>query len=207
MMNGKYLKWKAKPLNNCGWKPAKIWFCDALNDVDAINKLTAGEAGFTANATVGCSNSESLIRQEMQQDLGESFDTLAMAAVVKNETFDSLTKSIFDLTAANAKIKGSNTELSAAVKKLTNQLEAELKGRDRSNTGTTDTSSNSNNWPNSCDPGAYFHTCGYKLQKVHNSKNCPQAKDNPDHKLEATLRNPMGGSRFNCGFGNIPNGK
>ena len=57
MMNGKYLKWKLKPLRNRGWKTAKIWFRDALNDVDAINKLT------TANAAIGRSNPESLIRQ------------------------------------------------------------------------------------------------------------------------------------------------
>ena len=56
----------------------------------------------------------------MQRDLGESFDTLAMAAVAKNEKFDSLTRSISDLTAANAKLTGSNAELSAAVKKLIN---------------------------------------------------------------------------------------
>ena len=84
VMNGKYLKWKAKPLNSRGWKPAKIWFHDALNDVDAIKKPTASKAGLNANAAVGRSNSDSLIRQEMQRDLGKSFDTLAMAAVAKN---------------------------------------------------------------------------------------------------------------------------
>ena len=57
MINGKYLKWKVKPLNSRGWKTAKIWFRNALNDVDAINKLT------TANAAIRRSNPESLIRQ------------------------------------------------------------------------------------------------------------------------------------------------
>ena len=88
MINGKYLKWKAKPLNNRGWKPTNIWFRDALNNVDTINKLTAGKTGFTKNAAVGRSNAEILIRQEMQRDLGNSFDTLAMAAVAKNKTFN-----------------------------------------------------------------------------------------------------------------------
>ena len=69
-----------------------------------------------------------------------------MAAVAKNETFDSLTRAILDLTATNAKITGSNVELSAAVKKLTNQLEAALKGRNISNTRTT--GSNGSNWLN-----------------------------------------------------------
>ena len=160
MMNGKYLKWKAKPLNNRGWKPANIWFRNALNGVDATNKLTSGKAGLTANAAIGRSNSGSLIRQEMQRDIGESFDTLAMAAVAKNKTFDSLTRAISDLTATNAKLTGSNAELSAAVKKLTNQLEAALKGRDGSNTRTTKTGSNSSNWPNWCDLGSYCNTCG-----------------------------------------------
>ena len=154
IMNGKYLKWKAKPLNNRGCNPARVWFRNALNDVDIINKMTAGEAGLTANTVVGRSNYESLFRQEMQRDLGESFDTSAMAAVAKNETFDSLTGAISELTATNAKLTGSNAELSATIKKLTNQLEAALKGRDGSNTRTTDTGSNSSNWPNWCDPGA-----------------------------------------------------
>ena len=175
--------------------------------MDAINKPTAGEASLTANAAVGRSNAESLIFQEMQRDIGESFGTLAMAAVAKNETFYSLTKSISDLTAANVKLTSSNAELSVAVKKLTNQLEAALKGRNSSNTRTTDTSSNGGNWPNWCDPGVYCHTCGYKLWKGQNSKTCPREKNNPDHKSEATSRNPMGGSRLNCGFGNTPNGK
>ena len=45
-----------------------------------------------------------------------------MAAVAKNKTFDSITRSISDLTATNAKITGSNAELSTAVNKLMNQL-------------------------------------------------------------------------------------
>ena len=97
MVNIKYIKWKAKPINSRGWKPAKIWLRHTLNGVDEINKLTAGEAGLTANAAVRRSNAESLISQEMQRDLGESFNILAMAAVAKNETFDLLTKSISDI--------------------------------------------------------------------------------------------------------------
>ena len=155
MINGKYLKWKANPLNSRGWKPANIWFLDTLNDVDAINKLTYVEASLTANAAVKRYNSESHIHQEMQRGIGESFDTSAMAAVAKNKTFDSLTRAISDLTATNAKLTGSNAELSAAVKKMTNQLEAALKGRNGGNTRATDTSSNSRTWPNWCDPGAY----------------------------------------------------
>ena len=138
----------------------------------------------------------------MQQDLGESFDTLAMAAVAKNETFDSLTRAISDLTATNAKLTGANAELSAAVKKLTKQLEAALKGSNGGNTRTTATTSNSSTWPNWCDPGVYCHTCGYNLRKGHSINNCPQAKEKPDHKSEATHRNPVGGSRRDT-----PNGK
>ena len=147
MTNRKYLKWKAKPLNNHWWKPAKIWFRDALNNVDTINKLTAGKAGLTPNTAVRSSNSESLIRQEIQQDFGESFETLPMAVMAKNETLDSLTRSISDLTSTKAKLTGSNTEISVAVKKLTNQLEAALKGSNSSNTRATDTGNNGSNWP------------------------------------------------------------
>ena len=65
MMNSKYLKRKSKPLNNRGRNPTKRGLRDALTDVDANNKLTAGEAGLTANAAIGRSNSENLVRQEM----------------------------------------------------------------------------------------------------------------------------------------------
>ena len=143
----------------------------------------------------------------MQRDIGKTFDTLAMAAVAKNETFDSLIRAISDLTSTNAKLKGSNAEFFTAIKKLTNQLEAALKGRNGGNNRTIDTISNSSTWPNWCNPGAYCHIWVYKLRKGHSSNNCPRAKDNPDHKSEATRRNPMGGSQINCGFRNTPNGK
>ena len=91
----------------------------------------------------------------MQRDIGKTFDTLAMAAVAKNETFDSIIRAISDLTSTNAKLKGSNSEFFAAIKKLTNQLEAALKGRNGGNNRTIDTISNSSTWPNWCDPGAY----------------------------------------------------
>ena len=116
-----------------------------------------------------------------------------MATVAKNETFDYLTRAISDLTSTNAKLTGSNSEFSAAVKKLTNQLEAALKGRNIGNTRTTATNRNSSTWPNWCDPGAYCHTCGYKLRKGHNSKNCPWAKDNLDHKIGGDQPEPHGG--------------
>ena len=59
----------------------------------------------------------------MAEKLGESFDTLAMAATKKNDTIESLIKTISKLTSTNS-------ELTATIKKLANQLErAQSKNR------------------------------------------------------------------------------
>ena len=51
----------------------------------------------------------------MAEKIGESFDTLAMAVTKKNDTIESLIKKISELTI-------NNSELTAKIKKLTNQL-------------------------------------------------------------------------------------
>ena len=65
------------------------------------------------------------MREEIAEKLGESFDTLAMAAMAKNDTIESLIKTISDLTS-------NNSELTATIKKLTNQLERDLSKNGRS---------------------------------------------------------------------------
>jgi len=43
------------------------------------------------------------VREEMQDQLGDAFDNLAMAVTAKNNTIDNLGKSVSELTATNAK--------------------------------------------------------------------------------------------------------
>ena len=71
---------------------------------------------------------EDKICEEIVKKLGESFDTLALAATVKSDTIESLSESISDLTKANISLTKSNTDLAATNKKLTTQLYS-TKGR------------------------------------------------------------------------------
>ena len=123
----------------------------------------------------------------MTEKLGEYFDNLALAATAKNETIDSLAQAINELTSDNA-------ELTVTVNKLNPQLDTELnQNRSRNNNNNNKDCNNQNNnnnnsqkWPSWCDPDAYCSTCSYKLRKVRDSRNCLRAKDDPDHKKEAT---------------------
>ena len=96
--------------------------------------------------------------KKLQKKLGESFDTLAMAATAKNDTIESLVKTISELTTTNS-------ALTATIKKLANQLEkAQIKNGPSENNGASGGGSSGNGrWPRWCNPDAYSFTCGYKL--------------------------------------------
>ena len=134
--------------------------------------------------------------------MGESFDTLAMAATAKNDTIESLVKTISEIT-------NTNSALTATIKKLVNQLErAKSKnGRSKNNSASGGGASGGGRWPHWCNPDVYCFTCGYKLQKGRDSNTCNNRKGNPNHMNEETRQNTMGGSMVNAGFGNAPNGK
>ena len=101
LVNTKYLAWKKKAAAERKWAPAKKYFRTAISDVEELSKLTAGEAVFTANAAVTDKSTEQQVREEIAEKLGESFDTLAMAATAKNDTIESLVKTISKLTTTN----------------------------------------------------------------------------------------------------------
>ena len=134
--------------------------------------------------------------------MGESFDTLAMAATAKNEKIESLVKTIIKITTTNS-------ALTATIKKLANQLErAQSKSGKNENNGASDGGGiGDGKWPCWSNPDAYCFTCGYKLRRGHDSSTCNNGKGNPNHMKEATRQNTMGGSTANAGFGNAPNGK
>ena len=161
MINTNYLAWKKKALPEHNWKDGKKWFSSALNDVEDINKLTTGEAGLTLNVAIKQQYSEHKFREEMAEKLGESFVNLEMAAMVKNKTIYSIAQSISKITSANSK-------LTVTFKKLTAQLETELKqnrSRNNNNNNNKDRYNQNNNnnlqkWPSWCDPDVYCSTCG-----------------------------------------------
>ena len=83
LINNKYLAWKRKSAVERKWAPVKKYFRAAISDVEELNKITPGEAGLTSNAIIADKNTEQQVCEEMAENLGESFDTLAMAATKK----------------------------------------------------------------------------------------------------------------------------
>ena len=120
----------------------------------------------------------------------------------KNDTIESLVKTISELT-------NTNSALTATIKKLTNQLERSQSnnGRSQKNGASGGGASGGGKWPHWCAPDAYCFICGNKLRKVHDSSTCNNGKVNLNHMKEATRQNTMGDSTANADFGNAPNGK
>ena len=120
-----------------------------------------------------------------------------MAATAKNDTIESLVKTISELT-------NTNSALTATIKKLTSQLERSQSksGRNEHNGASEgDTSgggaSGEGRWPRWCNPDAYCFTCVYKLRRDHDSTNCHLGRGNPNHKKEDMRQNTMGDSTAN----------
>ena len=101
LVNTKYLAWKKKAASDRKWAPATKYFRAALSNVKETSKLTTGKAGLTANAAVANKSTEQQVCEDIAEKLGESFDTLAMVAKAKNDTIESLVKTISELTNTN----------------------------------------------------------------------------------------------------------
>ena len=99
MLNSTYSKWTKNPRLDRGWAEAKKYFCEALTDVKAINKITTGETNFGPNAV------EELRMSEVSDMIGQSMDNLALAAVTKQATSDMLAQTNTTLAKANAEQK------------------------------------------------------------------------------------------------------
>ena len=204
LVNGAYTKWKRKPAADRKWAPGKIFFRQAIKEAGNITKL-AGEKDFSANAAEQMQQqTQDAVREEMVNQMGEAFDNLALAATAKQDTIDSMIKSIADLTDANARLTKANETLTQQLKKALTQKGGKSNGGGGSNNSTNNQQTKS--WPAWTDPDAYCFTCGYKLRKGHTSAFCPKAKDHPGHKKDATRANPMGGSLKDAGWGNKPDG-
>ena len=206
MVNSAYTKWKARTAANRTWKQGKIFFRKAIKDVAKINKLAAGD-GFTANAAIQKrQQTEDKVREEIADQLGEAFDNLAMAATAKQDTLESMAKSIADLTEANKVLTKANRDLAENLKKaLAGTGGGGGGGGGDRNKKKKDQNKTTGAFPEWSDPDAYCWTCGYKLRDGHTSGNC-KFRDNPGHQCAATRKNPMGGSKLNAGWGNKPDG-
>ena len=206
MVNGAYTKWKRKASADRKWAPGKIFFRLAIKEAGNITKL-AGESDFSANSLTQLQKeTQDTVREKMVEQMGEAFDNLAMAATAKQDTMDSMVKSIADLTDANSRLTKANQTLTQQLQKALAQKTGGVRGGGGGG-GATNSTQQTKTFPPWTDPDAYCYTCGYKLRIAHNSATCPKAKNHPGHKKDATRANPMGGSLKDAGWGNKPDGR
>ena len=106
----KVVKFKKRDVNERTWAKAKKYFRDVIKDLDDENKAYGMEPGLQANTAVVASHqkveAEQKGRDEIADQMSDSFESLASAAVAKAETLDhnaaaiaSLTKSVAELAA------------------------------------------------------------------------------------------------------------
>ena len=97
-----------------------------------------------------------MVRDNMAEKLGKSFDNLTIAATAKSETIDAMAQSISKLTSSNAK-------LTETINKLTSQLETALDKIKGSYNNRNSNGGGESKWTN--NPDRYCSTCGYKVAK------------------------------------------
>ena len=125
--------------------------------------------------------------------IGQSMDNLSLAAITKQATLDMLAQTNTTLAKANAEQQTTISKLTTKITSLTSKMEQLSAGGSVGNSGR-----------GRFKPNNYCWSHGYKLAHSHTSTTCTNQKEG--HKIEATRRNPMGGSTWNAGHGNAPNG-
>lgn len=130
---------------------------------------------------------------ELANQMVTSLDTLALAAVQKNETLEQLIKinEMKEIT-----LKNLMAQLAAEKNNLLQTLGHHQQSRIE-NWGKQyfwRGSSTASKW----NPNGYCWSHGYKVTKNHNSNTCRTRKDG--HKEEATRANTMGGSTENINW-------
>ena len=120
-------------------------------------------------------------------------DNLALAAVTNQATLDMLAQTNTTLAKANVEQQTTISKLTKKITSLTSKLEQLSASDSIGNAGR-----------GRFDPNNYCWSHGYMLAHSHTSVTCINQKEG--HNIEATRRNPMGGSTWNAGHGNAPNG-
>ena len=128
MVNGAYTKWKRKASVDRKWAPGKIFFRLAIKEAGNITKL-AGESDFSANSLTQLQKeTQDTVREKMVEQMGEAFDNLAMAAIAKQDTMESMVKSIADLTDAKSRLTKANQTLTQQLQKALAQKIGGVRG-------------------------------------------------------------------------------
>ena len=113
MLTKKKIKFDQEDKTDRTWKNGKEFYRDALEDLEEAAKCAVTDK-FLANSAVATgirAAAEDKVREEMVNKIGESFDTLAMAAEASEATYEDQARTISTLTAANAELTATNKKL------------------------------------------------------------------------------------------------
>ena len=122
----KKIKFSKKAKADQTWSNGKDFYQEAIEDLKEAAKCAGTDTKFLVNAAPR-EAVEDKVRQEMVERMGESFDTLAMAAEASKATYEEQAKSIAFLTKMNAELSATNKKLTDKVVSLTEQLLAKEK--------------------------------------------------------------------------------
>ena len=83
-MRQSWIEWRRTPAGNQNWNQWKVHWTEAFGDLRDINRITAGDGIQGGHANMAKTD------EEMSQQMVESLDNLANAAVTKNDTVERL---------------------------------------------------------------------------------------------------------------------
>ena len=178
-------EWNRIPRVNRTWLAWKTHWTRAFEEQKTIQRLTGGE--FSAHSTL-IANDDKLADQMVN-----SLDNLALAAVQKNETVERLIQinEMKEITLKNLMAQ-LTAEKETTVKLLDIIAKAGLRATGNNQTGG---GSGGSGTSTKYDPNGYCWSHGYKVSKNHNSATCKTRK--PGHQEGATRNNIMGGCEDN----------
>ena len=166
-------RWREKPTADKTWTNFKTFFADEYHLLREDEDNTQQGSGYhQANAMTGVTT---------------ALEHLAMAATADKRTMEELATTNRELSEANKLFAVQLGTLTESIKQLTQKVELLNKRkptRPPRQQGNID-------W----DPIGYCWSCGWKVDKRHNSFTCNSPK--PGHQKAATRSNPMGGSDKN----------
>eukprot|EP00957_Ditylum_brightwellii_P123311 9402354-Ditylum_brightwellii.AAC.1 len=106
-------------------------------------------------------------------------------------------RTVEDLSKANKELAEANKQLTSQMEKINDKLDTMtrlIKAIPPTGNNYRGCRTTNNRWQTfKADPHGYCWSCGYKVDKKHNSITCSREKDG--HQEAATRSNPMGGSQ------------
>ena len=185
-------EWQRRPSNDHTWNNWVSHWTAAFTEARDISRLTSSDTTFGANAAV---------TDNISQQMVDSLDNLANAAVARNTTVESLVatnqqqaRTISDLTAAIAAIGAGRA---ATIPATNQQAHQPPHPQQQIQSGRTQVGPKPP-W----DRQGYCWTHGHKVKEGHNSGNCSYPRDG--HQRAATRANTMGGCTRNRGWPRTP---